>query len=286
MKVPDNTLFSLRKFFLSALSGYYEEREIAQLFKLAAESYLKIPFNRPFGSDLRLSESEMLLFFYLIKKLQKYEPIQYALGEAWFCDLKLKVTPAVLIPRPETEELIYWIQTDFEEISNMADLCTGSGCIPLSIKKQYPQAKVLGVELSEAALSVACENARNLNLELTLIQADVLQLSPAVLDEGLDVITSNPPYILKGEAGSLHQNVLDHEPHLALFAPDEDPFLFYRKIAELSMQKLRSGGMVYVEINHLHGYEVKDIFSTAGLTEVTLKCDISERPRMIRGTRP
>lgn len=284
MKVGDNTLSALRDFFNKELIPIYQD-ETQQLFKMACEHYLGLDYRKSLDLDLRISESEMLLFFGMIKRLKKHEPIQHIIGYAWFYDLRFKVSTAVLIPRPETEELVHWVLSDFPSPKRIIDLCTGSGCIPIALKANRPDAKVSGFELSEEALHIASYNAGILGKEVDFIHQDVLQLTPEKLGSAIDVIVSNPPYILPEDKSSMADNVLEYEPHMALFAPPEDLFAFYRKIADLASKCLVSGGKVYVEIHPENSPEVKDIFLAAGLIDVQVKHDISNRARMVRGTR-
>ncbi len=285
MKVEDNTLSALRDFFFKELLPINGERETQTMFKMACEHYLKMDFRKTLPLDSRVSESEMLLFFGMIKRLKKSEPIQHIIQNCWFYDLQFKVSPAVLIPRPETEELVHWVIRENIVLSKVVDLCAGSGCIPIALKNKYPTASFKGYELSEQALEIARFNSAKLQLPVDFIHQDVLVLTPADLGNDLDVITSNPPYVLESDKAEMEANVLQYEPHMALFAPERDLFVFYRKIGDLAANCLKSGGKVYVEIHPEHGKEVSEIFSNAGLIEIDVKHDISNRPRMVRASR-
>ncbi len=285
MKVEDNTLSALREFFFKELEPLYGEGETQQLFRMASEHYLGHNYRKPLPLHSRVSESEMLLFFGLIKRLKKSEPIQHIIGHAWFCDLKFSVSPAVLIPRPETEELVHWVIQDNPSPKKIVDLCAGSGCIPISLKNKFINADISGYELSLDALKISELNTAQLNLPVKFIHQDVLKLTAGQLGSDIDVITSNPPYILPQDRGSMLANVLEYEPHMALFAPENDLFIFYRKIAELAAASLVSGGKVYVEIHPENSTEVSELFSAAGLIDVQVKHDISDKPRMVRATR-
>ena len=210
-----------------------------------------------------------------LQRLLKYEPVQYILGYAEFYGLKFKVTPAVLIPRPETEELVELIG---EEISDpklsILDIGTGSGCIPITLKKNIAQAEVTSVDISEDALKIARENAQSNGVEVTFIHMDILKDAPA---RGYDVIVSNPPYIGFDEKERMNDNVLIHEPHLALFS--EDPLQFYKRIAEIAPQILNPGGKIYVEVSEFRATEVADLFGKLG--QVAIKKDMSGKDRIV-----
>lgn len=285
MKVEDNTLLALKGFFFKELLPIYGDGECTQLFKMACEHYLNTDYRKPLPMDKRVSESELLLFFGMIKRLKKSEPIQYIIGSAWFYDLKFQVGPGVLIPRPETEELVQWIVTDNEEVSSIVDLCTGSACIPVALASKFPVAAIKAVELSPDALPIAGKNIQSLAPSVQLITADVLKLNSAQLGQELDIIVSNPPYVLESDKAEMLTNVLEYEPHMALFVSNEDPLVFYRKIAELASESLKTGGKVYVEIHNEQSKGVVKLFMDAGFSDVQVKHDISNKPRMVRATR-
>lgn len=219
-----------------------------------------------------------------IKRLQQAEPVQYVLGEAWFAGLKLYVEPAVLIPRPETEELVAWIVADRKyrpDGTTLLDIGTGSGCIPLALKKKLANLHVDAIDVSKAALAVAGRNATDLGLPINFRQLDFLS-TPEWENLGMyDLIVSNPPYIPASDISDMHGNVKDHEPATALFVPDTDPLLFYRNIALFSTTHLKPDGAVYVEIYEGLGNETVELFSEAGF-DVVLKQDMQGKDRMIR----
>lgn len=210
-----------------------------------------------------------------LQRLLKHEPVQYILGYAEFYGLKFKVTPAVLIPRPETEELVELIG---EEISDpklsILDIGTGSGCIPITLKKNIPQADLTGLDISEDALQIAKENAQSNGVDVTFVQMDVLNEIPG---QKYDVIVSNPPYIGYDEKEKMNDNVLIHEPHLALFS--EDPLMFYKRIAEIAPKILNTDGKIYVEVSEFRAKEVADIFSKLGKAKI--KKDMSGKERIV-----
>jgi release factor glutamine methyltransferase len=234
--------------------------------------------------DAKLTESELLQVVYLMKKLKTGMPIQYAIGKAYFMDLKLKVNEHTLIPRPETEELVSWVISEHDSGSahNILDIGTGSGCIALALKKQIPDARVSACDISSNALGVAKQNAETLNLDIQFILDDVLH--PVLLKtmESFDIIVSNPPYVTDAEASSLHVNVRDFEPHQALFVPSNDGLLFYRHIISFAKEKLNSGGRLYVEINENFGEDIVGMLEKEGFSEIELKKDLNKKDRMIR----
>ena len=269
------------------MKGIYAANEV--------DAMAKIVFQHHFGwsaADLvlnanqRLTESELLLVHHTLKALKKEEPLQYILGETEFFDCVLKVNPAVLIPRPETEELVDLIlkdnpQKDFRII----DLGTGSGAIPIAIKKQRPMATVAGVDVSHDALEVAKANGKLNNTEIAWYLFDVLKAG-AELPRGWDIIVSNPPYITPSERTEMERNVLAFEPDLALFVPEDDPLLFYREIIGLAETHLIAGGRLYFEVNAHYGPDIFPILEEAGFVEIALKQDFQGKGRMLSARKP
>ena len=233
-----------------------------------------------------LSQEEEILAWTVLNRLQRGEPVQYVTGIADFYGLQLKVTPDVLIPRPETEELVEWILEEHppESLRRVVDLGTGSGCIPLALKARRPEWHCLGVDLSEPALEVARENAERTELDVTFAHGDVLE--EGLSDAAYDLILSNPPYIPPSERPQMGRSTLDHEPELALFVPEDDPLLFYRRIAELAATALRPGGQVYCETNEHNSERVLKLFQEAGFADVHRRRDLQKKWRMVRATRP
>jgi release factor glutamine methyltransferase len=244
---------------LNSLSQFYSVEES------------KAIVNRLFDDGFNLTSKELLLNPQLsfnheqllsdyIKRLCVYEPVQHVLGFEWFGGLKIKVNPHVLIPRPETEELVNWIvSTEVDNINAIADLCTGSGCIALLLKKHFKETKLIAVDVSENALSVAQENAEINQLNVEFLKQDVLH---DVFTHNVDVVVSNPPYIIAEEAALMHANVLQYEPHLALFVDDKDGLLFYKKIIE---QFLGQSCRIYFELNPLTAFELKTFCEMKGI---------------------
>jgi release factor glutamine methyltransferase len=229
------------------------------------------------------TEQEVLLETYLYR-LKENEPIQYVLSEAWFCGLRFYVDKNVLIPRPETEELVEWIITGckfpIDELK-ILDIGTGSGCIPISLKRRLGKAEVWSCDISPEALQVAEKNAQNLGAEITFLQLDFLDPVQREKLPAFDIIVSNPPYILHSERYSMRANVLEYEPAKALFVANNDPLIFYNAIADFGKDHLIPGGFIYAEINESLGSETLDLFKQNNF-RAELKKDMQEKDRMLR----
>lgn len=269
-------------FFKTKLHDLYSENEKDQILFLIFEELLN--YKR---IDLTLKREEELpveIYDKLISINQRLiagEPIQYILGYSWFAGLKLKVNPAVLIPRQETEELVDWIVKENVSVSpTIIDICSGSGCIGLALKKQIPHASITGIDISSSANSVAKENAQLQNLDVTFLEQDILNNKLSFSD--VDVIVSNPPYVQKSEAHFMKANVLDHEPHLALFVPEDEPLLFYQRVAMVAKQSLKKGGKLYLEINENLSKETAEILEQQGFHDISIRKDLNNKFRMIR----
>lgn len=229
------------------------------------------------------AELEQVMF-----RLEQGEPVQYVLGVADFDGMTLGVAPGVLIPRPETEELVEWIAEDFKSAKRLRilDIGTGSGCIALSLARRFTDASVTAWDISDDALRIASANAEKLGLDVEFKKRDALCTEVAEADvANYDIIVSNPPYICEKERVDMDNNVLQHEPETALFVPDNDPLLFYRAISALAQKMLRSGGGLYFEINREYGKETAEMMSEMGLGSVELRKDFMENDRMVKGTK-
>ena len=216
--------------------------------------------------------------------LMKGEPVQYVLGRAEFCGRWFSVRPGVLIPRPETEELCAWITADSKASASpkVLDIGTGSGCIAITLQLDMPESKVTAWDISADALDVARENAQQLGANVNFVKLDALNAKP----EGeWDVIVSNPPYICEKEKKDMAVNVLEHEPHTALFVPDADPLLFYRAITRLAVQTLSKGGRLYFEINPIYADDTCHMMRAEGMTAVELRSDMYGKQRMAKGVK-
>ena len=276
-------LKSLRTYFNNALLGYYPETEIESFFHLLSERILKL-------KRIDISQSLYAVvsgkkydkFEKAIDRLKKYEPIQYILGDTEFYGLVIKVNPSVLIPRPETEELVDWIINDCKNRKSISilDVGTGSGCIAIALSKNLPNASVVALDVSSEALIIARQNAIDNKVEIEFVEADILDWDSTNMQ--FDVIVSNPPYVRELEKQMMSENVLDHEPHLALFVEDDDALLFYKKITDVAADILKPNGQLYFEINESLGESTKELLTEKSFNEIELKRDFFEKDRMIK----
>ncbi|SEQ38440.1 peptide chain release factor N(5)-glutamine methyltransferase [Neolewinella agarilytica] len=265
---------------IAPLLGMGEANSIARLV-------LEDVFGWRRGSHPRkLDQDEQILAWTTINRLKAGEPVQYVTGVADFYGLQLKVTPDVLIPRPETEELVEWVLEENGSTTQQVafDLGTGSGCIPLALKARRPGWKCFGADVSEQALELARENAEKLGLEVGFSRFDLLAEGESI-PAPVSLLISNPPYIPPSEREKMGASTLAHEPELALFVPEEDPLLFYRRILEIGHSALAQGGKVYVETNEFNNERVAALFSEAGYTDVERRQDLQGKWRMVRGSR-
>ena len=264
-----------------ALSSCYPTGEVTALTRIIATELLGISQMAFYlKDDIVLTSEQATLLNSAIERLKKQEPIQYILGYCDFCGLRFKVTPATLIPRPETSELVEWVASEATGSESILDIGTGSGCIAISLAHRLQQSKVTAWDISHDALAVAAENSKANGCNVTFEHVDILAYQPT--GEQFDIIVSNPPYIKENEKEAMHSNVLDWEPHTALFVPDNDPLLFYRTIAEKGLVLLKPGGRLYFEINRAHGNETMEMLAALGYTGIELRKDFAENDRMIR----
>lgn len=266
------------------LEALYDGEEAKALFNLAAEHVLTLsPTSLRMARDTDITFINEQKLLSILSDLQIGKPIQYILGEAHFYGLVFKVNEHVLIPRPETEELVDWIISDsnlqfaVREIK-ILDIGTGSGCIPVTLKKHLPQAEVSTIDVSEEAIAVAKQNAAQTGVEVNFIEADILTFKSELK---FDVIVSNPPYIRDLEKAEMHENVLANEPHLALFVSDEDPLIFYKAIAGFAQTNLNPGGKLYFEINEYLGKETIEMLTNKGFIKIELRKDMQGKDRML-----
>ncbi|PWD99328.1 peptide chain release factor N(5)-glutamine methyltransferase [Marinilabilia rubra] len=231
----------------------------------------------------KLTVSDHLFVQKALERLKNHEPIQYIIGKTEFYGLPFNVNSSVLVPRPETEELVEWIlhSIDPNKPLKILDIGTGSGCIAISLAKNLPQAKVTAWDISEEALQTAARNAGHNQVELNFEQKNILTTNPSE-NNRFDIIVSNPPYVMNSEKEQMHNNVLDYEPHLALFVEDDDALLFYRKITEFAAESLSSGGMLFFEINRAFGEATKKLVESYGFRNTELRKDLSGNHRMIK----
>ncbi len=278
-------LKEIKSIFHNELDEHYDKDEVDSFFYLSIEHYLQLPrFTLAMTPDLIVSKEEETLLFAVLSRLKEYEPIQYILGEVHFMDMVFAVNRNVLIPRPETEELVRWILEDItpkEQEVRILDIGTGSGCIAISLAKNVPNAKVFALDVSKEALQVASENAIANGVAIEIIEADILQL--ATLETTFDVIVSNPPYVRDLEKQEMQQNVLAYEPNLALFVSNEAPLIFYKQIAVFAQKNLTAGGFLYVEINQYLRKESEQLLKEHNFSEIELRKDMFGNDRMLKG---
>lgn len=273
----------LRQEFVEQLRGDYPREEVLAMFDLLVEGFLGLRrIDLALDRERQVSPEERALFETAVVRLRQHEPVQYILGEKEFMGMRLRVSPEVLIPRPETEELVSWVLEDShpEQVLRILDIGTGSGCIAIALAGKLPLAEVTAIDSSAAALQVAALNAAANKVQINFIEADILAVEK--LSDSFDVIVSNPPYVRTSEKKEMQRNVLDHEPGTALYVQDEDPLIFYKKISELASASLISGGRLYFEINQFLGRETTRVLAQKDF-HTSLKKDIFGAERMLRG---
>lgn len=288
MFVKDNHIKSVELYFEEKLKDNYSGNEIKTISKSLIAQRLGFAFDDYLlHKDGTVSESDLLFFRAAVKRLLSGEPFQYILGETYFYNLELKVKPGVLIPRPETEELVHWIVEDAaqkEKELTLEDWCTGSGCIALALKKALPQAQVKAIDYDDAALGVAKENVAYTGLDVSVEKQDALNIAQSA-PKNLDVIVSNPPYIPNADKSFMADHVLDHEPGIALFVDDNDPLVFYRNLGMYGMVHLKEGGSIYFELHENYAAATQNMLQSMGYFMVELKQDMQGKDRMLKATK-
>jgi release factor glutamine methyltransferase len=274
---------------LLQLYDLYDDREAANITDMVIEyTSGQGKIDRILNKDLPLTLPQVEKLKIITEQLLHNKPVQYVLHEAWFAGMKFYVDENVLIPRPETEELVDWIFTEAGskkyEVKSIIDIGTGSGCIPIVLKKKLPKATVRALDVSEGALNVAIKNAMLLGSQVYFMRMDFLDINTWKDLGKFNIIVSNPPYVRLSEACSMNVNVLEHEPHLALFVPDEDALLFYRHIAAFGKTHLEQNGMIFLEINESLGKQVMELFNKDGYS-AKIKKDLQGKERMIKAIR-
>ena len=287
MKVTSNKAIDIYKYYRDLLTDIYGVNEASSLMAMLFEHFVSLKRHEILsGSARRISESELLKIHFACKELLKQRPIQYIIGTAWFYGEAFKVTEAVLIPRPETEELCDWIIKDSNGTANeepvlcIIDIGTGSGCIAITLNKNIENASVTALDVSVEALKVARENAVTLNAEINFLQADILKNDQWPV-ASFDIIVSNPPYVCDSEKELMKPNVLDHEPHLALFVENDNPLVFYDAIARFALHALTENGKLYFEINENLQNEMKLLLENLGFESIEFKKDMNNKTRMM-----
>ena len=278
-------LRELRTVYLDELTPIYDNQEAISIFFVVAEhvtgrskSSLLVSF------ETELSPSDHDLFIVILQKLKMGSPLQYILGEALFYNMTFKVSDAVLIPRPETEELVDWIISDRQgnKPLSILDIGTGSGCIAIALEKNLKSALVSAIDISQQALEIAKHNALHNKSIVNFIHADILDYIDEVK---YDIIVSNPPYITTQEKLDMHDNVISHEPHIALFVDHDNPLLFYNVISDYACTNLNCGGRLFFEINEQFGQQVLDMLSRKGFSSIELRTDMQGKARMVACTK-
>lgn len=280
-----STLRDIRERYVSELSRQYERDEILVIFQIVVQDALSIsPTKMMLSLDVEHAESVCDQLIHYLSELRRGKPVQYVLGKAPFFGLDLSVGPDTLIPRPETEELVEHILT--EKLSNptarIIDIGTGSGCIALALKSNWPEADITAVDISTEALEVARGNAQRHQLDIRYRCLNILEWEYAFGNDLFDIIVSNPPYVTRSEMQDMNPNVLQFEPHSALFVEDEAPLLFYDYISSFALQHLHRGGALYFEINQYLGPETKDLLEKKGFQDIETLIDINNVPRHMR----
>jgi len=265
----------------SRLQPYYTAEEVSALSRIVCCDLLgQAPTDYYLGKDIVLSSKKEQELEDILQRLSRFEPLQYIEGRTLFLGREFWVAPGVLIPRPETEELVELMLKEIPADARILDVGTGSGCIAISLAKELPDALVTAWDVSPEALSVARANARKLQADVRFVECDVLACQ--VDEVGLyDVIVSNPPYVTEAEKADMEPNVLQWEPSLALFVPDDDPLRFYRRIAVLGRDMLADGGRLYFEINRAYGREMVEMLRTMGYVGVRVEKDLSQNDRFV-----
>lgn len=290
-------IITLKTCFFNELKGIQEDSEIESFFFILTEYIHNLKrIDISINPDFEVSEIDLEKWNSIISELKTEKPIQYITGEAWFYGYRFEVNENTLIPRPETEELVEWIIEESKNLKiqqsnnlNILDIGTGSGCIPISLKKEIPTAEVFTMDVSEKALEMANKNAMDNEVVVNFIHQSVLEIDDLKsittfnfqLPTSFDVIVSNPPYVRNLEKQEIKKNVLAYEPHLALFVEDTNALLFYRKIAELALTSLAPNGKLFFEINQYLGKETVELLENLGFKNIELRKDFVGNDRMI-----
>lgn len=283
MFVKTNQLKDLLPYYHNHLSHLYEANEIEQIFFLMAFFMFELEKIEVRTQSVLLSESDLLVQRGIVKKLKNREPIQYVLGKAEFYDLVFEVNPSVLIPRPETAELVDLIINNHSQKQlKIVDIGTGSGCIPIVLKTAKQDWEITGIDISFEALKVANLNANRLKQTINWHQADILKDRIDQIGT-FDIIVSNPPYVLQADKSEMADQVLNFEPHLALFVNNDTPLLFYDKIISIATKQLNSNGYLYFEIHERFGQDVYDSMKNAGFIDIIITQDLQGKDRIVSG---
>lgn len=291
MFVQTNSVLAIKKYFKDRLKDKFSDNEIKHITRESVISRLKIDETTYIlGDHELLSESDLLYFRNIVKRLLNNEPFQHIIGKTLFFGLELLTDSRALIPRPETEELVDWILQDNQAKKQISvlDLCSGSGCIALALKSFQKEWGLYGIDISKDAINLAKENEVKTGLNVTWIEYDLIENSNELPFElnAFDIWVSNPPYIPYADKSVMAENVLNFEPHIALFVQDEDPLIFYTIISELAKMYLKQGGTLYFEIHENLAEKVELLLITKGYKHIQIKNDLQGKNRMIRAEKP
>lgn len=292
MDIRNNLLKDIKLNYKTKLLNYYDVIEADKLITILIEHYFNIPrYELIINPSIRISESEILKLHNAVEELKRKKPIQYIIGSTEFLDTVFTVSPAVLIPRPETEELVLKV-SDREKgkVKSIIDIGTGSGCIAISLKKLMPETEVFAIDISEEALKIASKNACDNGCEITFFEHDILsnsKLKSGFYNNNLkfDIIVSNPPYVTEEDKVAMDDNVLNHEPAEALFVPNDDPLRYYRAILLFAESNLIIGGRVYFEINEMYGDFMRKILQEFKYSHICIEQDLFSKDRFACGVK-
>ncbi len=280
------TIEEARKEITESISNIYEKSEADNIIEMALEHITRWSrIERVLNKDIPLSSPQEKQLIQITDRLLHHEPIQYIINEAWFAGMRFYVDKNVLIPRPETEELVDWVVKEVRSQKSevrILDIGTGSGCIAIALKKNLPGAEVWACDVSEEALNIARINADSLDATIDFAPLDFLDEKQRKQLPYVDIIASNPPYVPQRDKAEMRKNVVDYEPSPALFVPDDDPLIFYSAIADFGKEKLSEKGSIYMEIHEYLGEQVKNLFHRKGYKSVEIKKDLVEKNRMIK----
>lgn len=284
-------LREVKSVFHRELDASYGKDEVNSFFGMLIEQHLNLQrFVLALTPELTIDKESETFFFQALSRLRLHEPIQYILGSTHFMDLEFLVNEHVLIPRPETEDLVRWILSETsrlnDQLSNgepikILDLGTGSGCIAIALAKHLPRTMVYGIDVSKKALEMAKKNAKRNGVKVTFFEQDIFKLQ---LEDHFDIIVSNPPYVRESEKEGMNANVLQNEPEMALFVPDGNPLLFYRAIAEFAVERLKPFGSLFFEINQYLAVETEQLLHDHNFSEIEHRKDLFGNDRMLKGT--
>lgn len=260
----------------SELYGEDEGRQIAEMIVLAKGGISRNELLIEPNKELEINDIDRI-----IAELREWRPVQYIIGTASFDDMELEVSEGVLIPRPETEELVEWVAAEAPCGAKIVDVCTGSGCIAIALGRRVKSSRVWGIDISQDALAIARRNVAKYAPSVELVEGDALGDFSQLIDGEIDAVVSNPPYIPLSDRSLMRRNVTDHEPSIALFVEDDDPLLFYRSIARTARKMLKVGGKLYFEIYENFATEMVDMFTTEGYSNIVVREDFRAKQRMV-----